>query len=67
MTASDSSIRAAISVAEQLPGESGGELRRIARDAFAQAFGTTAGISAAIAIGVALHAVALLRRRHSPA
>ena len=34
----------------------------LARDAFAQAFGTTAAISAVIAIGVAILAAALLRR-----
>jgi DHA2 family multidrug resistance protein-like MFS transporter len=55
-------IGGAVSVAEQLPGALGAELLAAAREAFAQAFGTTAAISAVIAIGVALLAVVLLRR-----
>jgi DHA2 family multidrug resistance protein-like MFS transporter len=55
-------IGGAISVANQLPGALGAELLGAAREAFAQAFGTTAAISAVIAIGVAILAAALLRR-----
>jgi DHA2 family multidrug resistance protein-like MFS transporter len=55
-------IGGAVSVAEQLPGALGAELLDAAREAFAQAFGTTAALSAVIAIGVALLAPVLLRR-----
>jgi DHA2 family multidrug resistance protein-like MFS transporter len=57
-----STIGGAVSVSGQLPGAVGAELLETARDAFAQAFGTMAVISAAIAIGVAILAAALLRR-----
>ncbi len=60
-------IGGAVSVAEQLPGALGAELLGAAREAFAQAFGTTAAISAVIAIGVALLAAVLLRRVPAPA
>jgi DHA2 family multidrug resistance protein-like MFS transporter len=55
-------IGGAVSVAGELPGALGAEVLGAARDAFAQAFGTTAAVSALIAIGVALLAAALLRR-----
>ncbi len=55
-------IGGAVSVAGELPGTLGVELLAAAREAFAQAFGTTAAISAVIAIGVALLAAVLLRR-----
>jgi DHA2 family multidrug resistance protein-like MFS transporter len=55
-------IGGAVSVAGELPGALGAELLGAARAAFAQAFGTTAAISALIAIGVAVLAAALLRR-----
>ncbi len=55
-------IGGAVAVAEQLPGTLGAELLGAAREAFAQAFGTTAALSAVIAIGVALLAAVLLRR-----
>ena len=54
-------IGGAVSVSGQLPGALGAELLGSAREAFAQAFGTTAAISAVIAIGVAILASALLR------
>jgi DHA2 family multidrug resistance protein-like MFS transporter len=57
-----STIGGAVSVSGQLPGAVGAELLETAREAFAQAFGTTAVISAVIAIGVAILAAALLRR-----
>jgi DHA2 family multidrug resistance protein-like MFS transporter len=55
-------IGGAVSVAGELPAALGAELLGSARDAFAQAFGTTAAISAAIALGVALLAAVALRR-----
>jgi len=55
-------IGGAVSVANDLPSVIGDELLGSARDAFAQAFGTTAAISAVMAIGVAMLAVMLLRR-----
>src|SRR5512145_2574123 len=54
-------IGGAVSVSGQLPGALGAELLGSAREAFTQAFGTTSAISAAIAIGVAILAAALLR------
>jgi MFS transporter, DHA2 family, multidrug resistance protein len=54
-------IGGAISVAGRLPDALGAELLGAAREAFVQAFGTTAAISAVIAIGVAILAAALLR------
>jgi DHA2 family multidrug resistance protein-like MFS transporter len=57
-----STIGGAVSVAGELPGALGADVLGSAREAFAHAFGTTAAISAVIAIGVALLAVALLRR-----
>jgi len=55
-------IGGAVSVAGELPAALGAELLGSAREAFAQAFGTTAAISAVIAIGVAMLAAVLLRR-----
>jgi DHA2 family multidrug resistance protein-like MFS transporter len=55
-------IGGAITVADGLPGTLGIDVLNSAREAFAQAFGTTAVISAAIAIGVAILAATLLRR-----
>jgi DHA2 family multidrug resistance protein-like MFS transporter len=55
-------IGGAVSVSAQLPGALGAELLSSAREAFTQAFGTTAAISAVIAIGVAILAATLLRR-----
>jgi len=54
-------------VAGHLPDAVGAEVLGSARDAFAQAFGTTSVISAVIAISVAILAVALLRRVPLPA
>ena len=55
-------IGGAVSVAGQLPSALGVEVLGSAREAFAQAFGTTSTISAVIALGVAVLAAALLRR-----
>jgi DHA2 family multidrug resistance protein-like MFS transporter len=55
-------IGGAVSVAGELPGTLGAEILDAAREAFAHAFGATASLSAAIAIGVAALAAALLRR-----
>jgi DHA2 family multidrug resistance protein-like MFS transporter len=55
-------IGGAVTAAGTLPVALGAELLDVARDAFARAFGATAVISAAIAIGVAIMAMALLRR-----
>ena len=60
-------IGGAVSVAGELPDTLGAELLESARTAFAHAFGATAAISAVIAIGVAILAVALLRRAPAPA
>jgi DHA2 family multidrug resistance protein-like MFS transporter len=57
-----STIGGAVSVAGELPLALGAELLDAARVAYAQAFGVTAAISAIIAVGVAILAVALLRR-----
>jgi DHA2 family multidrug resistance protein-like MFS transporter len=57
-----STIGGAVSVAGELPRALGAELLDAARVAYAQAFGVTAAISAIIALGVAILAVALLRR-----
>jgi DHA2 family multidrug resistance protein-like MFS transporter len=57
-----STIGGAVAVAGELPGALGVALLGAAREAFAQAFGTTAAISGVIAIGVAILAAALLRR-----
>jgi len=55
-------IGGAVSVAGQLPAALGAGLMDSARSAFAQAFEVTALIGAAISVGVAILAVALLRR-----
>ena len=55
-------IGGAVSVAGQLPAALGAGLMDAARSAFAQAFEVTAVIGAAISVGVAILAVALLRR-----
>lgn len=55
-------IGGAVSVAGQLPSALGAQVLSSAREAFAQAFGTTSAISAVIAVGVAILAAALLRR-----
>ena len=55
-------IGGAVSVAGELPGPLGAEVLGSARDAFAQAFGTTSAISAALALAVALLAATALRR-----
>jgi DHA2 family multidrug resistance protein-like MFS transporter len=55
-------IGGAVSVAGELPGTLGAQMLDAAREAFAHAFRATAVLSAAIAIGVAALAVALLRR-----
>lgn len=55
-------IGGAVSVSGQLPAAIGAELLGSAREAFTHAFGTTAAISAVIAIGVAILAAGLLRR-----
>ena len=57
----------AASVADQLPGTFGATLIQVAEEAFARGLRVTAAISAAIAIGVAIPALVLLRgvRAHS--
>jgi DHA2 family multidrug resistance protein-like MFS transporter len=60
-------IGGAVSVSGELPDALGAELLGSAREAFAQAFGTTAAISAVIAIGVAVLAAVLLRQAHEHA
>jgi DHA2 family multidrug resistance protein-like MFS transporter len=60
-------IGGAVSVSGELPDALGAELLGSAREAFVQAFGTTAAISAVIAIGVAVLAAVLLRRAHEHA
>jgi DHA2 family multidrug resistance protein-like MFS transporter len=60
--AARSTIGGAVSVSGQLPGTLGADLLGAAREAFVQAFGTTAAISAAMAMGVAILAATLLRR-----
>jgi DHA2 family multidrug resistance protein-like MFS transporter len=60
-------IGGAVSVSGELPDAIGAELLGSAREAFAQAFGTTAAISAVIAIGVAVLAAVLLRQAHEHA
>jgi DHA2 family multidrug resistance protein-like MFS transporter len=62
-----STIGGAVSVSGALPGALGAELLGSAREAFAQAFETTAAISAVIAIGVAILSAALLRRTRAHA
>src|SRR5688500_7490008 len=54
-------IGGAVSVAGDLPGLLGDELLGSAREAFAQAFGMASAISAVIAVGVAMLAIAMLR------
>jgi MFS transporter, DHA2 family, multidrug resistance protein len=54
-------IGGAVSVAGDLPGVLGDELLGSAREAFAQAFGMASAISAVIAVGVAMLAIAMLR------
>ena len=49
-------------VAADLPHDAGVELLRTAREAFAQAFVTSAAVSAALALALAVVAVILLRR-----
>lgn len=60
-------IGGAVSVSGELPDALGAELLGSAREAFVQAFGTTAAISAVIAIGVAVLAAVLLPRAHEHA
>ena len=60
-------IGGAVSVASDLPDVMGAEVLDSAREAFAHAFGMSAAISAVIAIGVALLAVAMLRRAQASA
>jgi DHA2 family multidrug resistance protein-like MFS transporter len=55
-------IGGAVAVAALLPEPIGAELLAAARAAFARAFAVTAWLGAAISIGVAILAVALLRR-----
>lgn len=59
-------IGGAVVAAGQLSDPLGGEILRVARDAFAQAFGATAMISAVLAIAVAMLAAVLLRRTPIP-
>jgi DHA2 family multidrug resistance protein-like MFS transporter len=54
-------IGGAVSVAGELPAAAGAEVLDAAREAFAHAFGATAALSAALAIGVAALAAAMLR------
>jgi DHA2 family multidrug resistance protein-like MFS transporter len=65
--AARSTIGGAVSVSGQLPGTLGADLLGSAREAFVQAFGTTAAISAAMAMGVAILAATLLRRPRAQA
>jgi MFS transporter, DHA2 family, multidrug resistance protein len=51
----------AVAVAAQLPGELGSEVLAVARDAFVEGMQVAATISAALAFGVAILAVVLLR------
>jgi DHA2 family multidrug resistance protein-like MFS transporter len=60
-------VGGAVAVAAQLPEEIGAQLLDAVRAAFALAFDTTAAISAVLAVGVALMAIAVLRRVHAPA
>jgi DHA2 family multidrug resistance protein-like MFS transporter len=61
-----STLGGAAAVADRLPHPFGIELLRSAREAFAQSFEVTAGISAAIAIVTAIVAAVLLRRVGAP-
>jgi DHA2 family multidrug resistance protein-like MFS transporter len=54
-------IGGAVAVSGELRGAPGAELLGSAREAFAQAFGTTAAISAVMAVGVAILAAFMLR------
>jgi len=56
-----STLGGAVAAAEQLPGPLGAQLIAAARDAFAHSFKLVTALSAVIAIGVAILALALLR------
>ncbi|HEU5185199.1 MAG TPA: MFS transporter [Gemmatimonadaceae bacterium] len=55
----------AIATAQQLPGAIGAELANAARDAFSEGLETTAGVSALIALTIAIVAAVVLRRSGS--
>ena len=55
-------LGAAVAVSDQLPGPAAAELVDAAREAFTQALQLAATISAAVAVGAGILAVALLRR-----
>jgi DHA2 family multidrug resistance protein-like MFS transporter len=67
--AARSTLGSAVAVAAELPGASGAALLDTSRDAYAQAFQVTAGISAALVLGTAFLAAFMLRqaRAGSPA
>jgi DHA2 family multidrug resistance protein-like MFS transporter len=56
----------ATAVAEQLPGQLGAALLGTARDAFVQAFVTTAAVNAVLVLTAAIGAALLLRRSQDP-
>jgi DHA2 family multidrug resistance protein-like MFS transporter len=56
----------AVALAAELPAEAGGALLEAARAAYVHAFELTATISAVLSLGVALLALALLRRLQAP-
>jgi DHA2 family multidrug resistance protein-like MFS transporter len=56
----------ATAVAEQLPGQLGAALLGTARDAFVQAFVTTAAVNAVLVLSTAIAATLLLRNRSRP-
>ena len=60
-SAARDTLGGAVAAAEELPDPLGGELLDAAREAFALAFDAVASISAMLAIGVAILAIALLR------
>ncbi|HZD38100.1 MAG TPA: MFS transporter [Actinomycetes bacterium] len=59
-------LGSAVNVAGELPGQIGVELLRTAREAFVQGMQVTSGIAAAVALGLAILAVAVLRNRVAP-
>jgi DHA2 family multidrug resistance protein-like MFS transporter len=67
--AARSTLGGAVAVAAELPGASGAALLDTSREAYAQAFQVTAGISAALVLGTAILAAVMLRqaRAGSPA
>jgi DHA2 family multidrug resistance protein-like MFS transporter len=66
-TVARDTLGGAVGVAQQLPGQLGTAVLDVARDAFVQGMQVAAGISAALAIIVAIVAVTLLRNVQSGA